>query len=220
MFMSKRAFLISSGTWAAVGASHLLLPRLARAEKTSLLPRTPAEALGPFYPVDKPLDTDADLTRLRGGSGRATGNVIEISGRVLATDGTPQPNARLEIWQANTFGRYAHAGDTHTEVPLDPHFQGYADLQADANGHFRFLTIKPGAYSVGSFKRAPHIHLDVRGRQRLVTQLYFAADAALHEQDKVLQHDLWGKTNPLPSSIFAQPQKSGSQLDPAAAHYI
>jgi len=61
----------------------------------------------------------------------------------------------------------------------------------------------------------------VRGRQlRRVTQLYFAGtDAGLLAQDKVLQHDLWGKTNPLPSNIFAQPQKHGSTLEAGAAHY-
>ncbi len=222
MSISKRSFLIASGTLAAFGASSLLLRGLGRAEGTELA-RTPSGDLGPFYPVESPLDTDADLTRVQGRSGRASGELIAISGRVLAKDGTPQPNARLEIWQANAVGRYAHADDTRTDVPLDPAFQGYADVQTDSGGNYRFLTVKPGLYPVAGhgFKRSPHIHFDVRGRRRrLVTQMYFAGtDAALLAQDKLLQHDMWQKAN-LPANIFAQLQKNGSSLDAGAAHYV
>jgi protocatechuate 3,4-dioxygenase beta subunit len=198
-----------------------LRQRLGRAEGSALA-RTPSGDLGPFYPVEKPLDTDADLTRITGRSGRARGEIIEISGRVLAKDGTPQGNARIELWQANAVGRYAHADDDRADVPLDPAFQGYADLVADAQGYYRFLTVKPGLYPVGSssFKRAPHIHLDVRGRRRrLITQMYFeGTDAAVLAQDKLLQHDMWGRPS-LPASIFAQLQKDRSTLEAGASHY-
>ena len=141
---------------------------------------------------------------------------------MLYRDGTPQANARLEIWQANDVGRYAHPGDTRADAPLDPNFQGYADIRADAKGGFRILTIKPGLYPVdGMFQRSPHIHFDIRGRQRrLVTQMYFEDTAAtLLAQDKVLQHDMWGNINPLPSTIFAKLQKERSTLDAAARRY-
>ncbi len=150
------------------------------------------------------------------------GPLRAVSGRVLYRDGTPQANARLEIWQANDVGRYAHPGDTRSDGPLDPSFQGYADIRADANGAFRILTIKPGAYPVdGTFERSPHIHFDVRGRQRrLVTQMYFDdTDKAVLAQDKLLQHDMWGKTNPLPSTIFAKLQNERSTLDASARRY-
>ena len=148
--------------------------------------------------------------------------LIEVSGRVLYRDGTPQANARLEIWQANDVGRYAHPGGTRADAPLDPNFQGYADVRADANGGFRILTIKPGLYPVdGVFERSPHIHFDIRGRQRrLVTQMYFDdTDATVLAQDKLLQHDMWGRTNPLPSTIFAKLRNERSTLDASARHY-
>lgn len=230
--MSKRTFLTAAGAFATFGASSLLLRRVARAQQskvaagpasaTTSLPRTPSGDLGPFYPVEHPLDTDFDLTRVREGGARARGPIIEVSGRVLARDGTPQANARLEIWQANAVGRYAHPGDTRADAPLDPNFQGYADVQADADGHYRVLTVRPGAYPVdGVFHRSPHVHFDVRGRQRrLVAQMYFDdTDAAVLAQDKLLQHDMWGSTNPLPSAIFAKLQKDRSTLDATATHY-
>ena len=62
---------------------------------------------------------------------------------------------------------------------------------------------------------------DIRGRQRrLVTQMYFDDTApTVLAQDKVLQHDMWGQINPLPSTIFAKLQKERSTLDAAARHY-
>ncbi len=222
---------MATGAFAAFGASSLLLRRLVRADDSEAtrssagdktLPRTPSGDLGPFYPVEQPLDTDFDLTRARENGPRARGELIEISGRVLYRDGTPQANARLEVWQANDVGRYAHPGDTRVVAPLDPNFQGYADVRADATGAFRILTIKPGRYPVeGTFERSPHVHFDIRGRQRrLVTQMYFDdTDAKVLAQDKLLQHDMWGRTNPLPSTIFAKLQKGHSTLDASARHY-
>jgi protocatechuate 3,4-dioxygenase, beta subunit len=232
MSMSKRSFLVAAGQLAAVTASGLMLPRWANAgtplpngapaspPPVPLLPLTPAGDLGPFYPVQKPLDSDADLTRLRGRKGRALGEVVEISGRILSQGGTPQAYARIEVWQANAAGRYAHSNDRRSDVPLDPNFQGYAELRADAEGYFRFLTIKPGTYPAGSFLRAPHLHFDVRGRnQRLVTQLYFPSDEALLRQDKVLLHDLWGRGEPFPAHLFGQLQTAESKLQPGAPNY-
>ena len=218
MNTSKRTFLVASAQFAALGMTELLLPRSACAAEP--LPYSPPMDLGPFYPLERPLDADSDLTRVRGRKQRALGEVIEVSGRVLTTDGTPQPYAQLELWQANAVGRYAHPNDRRVVAPLDPNFQGYANLRADAQGNFRFLTVKPGIYPAGSFQRAAHIHLDVRGRQqRCITQLYFPADAAILAQDKVLQHDLWGKTTPLPAHVFAQLRPEASKLEPGAPHY-
>ncbi|HEY0596261.1 hypothetical protein [Sphingopyxis sp.] len=88
--------------------------------------------------------------------------------------GRPVPHARLEIWQANAAGRYAHPSDDNT-APLDPDFQGYASLRADAAGEYRIVTVKPGAYPGGRRgMRAPHIHFDLSGRiDRLVAQCIF-----------------------------------------------
>ena len=87
----------------------------------------------------------------------------------------------VEIWQANAAGRYRHAGDQHP-APLDPNFTGVGRCVTDAEGRYRFITIKPGAYPWGNHPNAwrpAHIHFSVFGRaftQRLVTQMYFPGD--------------------------------------------
>jgi protocatechuate 3,4-dioxygenase, beta subunit len=149
--------------------------------------RTPSQILGPFYPMDKPLDQDADLTTIAGRIGRAAGQVIEISGRVINRRGEPVAGVRIEIWQANTHGRYVHPSDRNA-APLDPNFEGYARLTTDSDGRYRFRSIKPGAYPEDSGTlRAPHIHFDVQGRSnRLVTQMYFAGES-LNDTDRIIQ---------------------------------
>lgn len=143
----------------ALGASGKLVP-------------TVAQTIGPFYPVARPLDQDADLTIVRGRRGRAKGKVIEVFGRVLDPDGRPVPHAKLDLWQANAAGRYAHRADDNP-APLDPDFQGSATFNADSDGRFRFRTIEPGVYP----GRVRHLHLDVTGReQRVITQMYFPGE--------------------------------------------
>jgi protocatechuate 3,4-dioxygenase beta subunit len=158
------------------------------------LRRTPDQILGPFYPVVKPAYQAADMTLLPGKAGRASGQVIHLTGRVLNPQGQPIVGARVEIWQANTHGRYTHPGD-HNPAPLDPNFEGYALLTTDAEGRYRIKTVKPGAYPAGpdSRLRPPHIHFDVTGKSnRLVTQLYFAGEP-LNANDPFLQSAGGGK---------------------------
>jgi len=172
-------------------ASALTLATNAGLALSQALRRTPSQILGPFYPVAKPLDRDADLTQVHGRLGRASGQVIEVMGRVINSRGMPVENAGIEIWQANAQGRYTHPSD-RSAAALDPHFDGYAALSTDAEGRYRFKTIKPGAYpdSPGTM-RAPHIHFDVVGRHnRLVTQLYFAGEP-LNDSDRFLGYILW-----------------------------
>jgi protocatechuate 3,4-dioxygenase beta subunit len=139
------------------------------------------QTIGPFYPVSRPLDQDADLTIIQGRRGRPKGQVIEVVGRVLDLHGRPIPTARLDIWQANAAGRYSHPADDNP-APLDPEFQGSAQFLADAEGRYRFRTIRPGRYP----GRVAHIHLDVMGRgQRVITQMYFP-DEPGNDGDSVL----------------------------------
>jgi protocatechuate 3,4-dioxygenase beta subunit len=147
---------------------------------------TPEAIVGPFYPILKPLDKDADLTRLAGNKTRAAGKIVHVTGRVVNEKGEPVKGAKIEIWQANTHGRYSHSSDPNTIAPLDPNFQGYAVLMTDAQGRYRFKTVKPGAYpATQDWMRPPHIHLDVSGKtDRLVTQMYFP-DEPLNEKDQV-----------------------------------
>lgn len=171
----------------AVAGGGLAMAGGVRAVFAQAFRRTPDQILGPFYPVVKPLDQDADLTTIAGKPGRAEGQVLHVMGRVLTVAGHPVPGARLEIWQANTHGRYTHPSDTNP-APLDPHFEGFAVLTTDAEGRYRFKTIKPGAYPAGPDRmRPPHIHFEVTGQSnRLVTQLYFAGEP-LNDTDPFLQ---------------------------------
>jgi protocatechuate 3,4-dioxygenase, beta subunit len=147
---------------------------------------TPAQTAGPFYPETPPSEIDTDLTRL---SGRAAqGQVIAIRGRVLDTAGRPLAGARVEIWQANAFGRYHHPRDTSSKM-IDPNFQGFGVAIAGADGAYGFRTIKPAPYAAGGDQmRAPHVHVRVipHGGASLVTQMYFAGEA-LNEPDMILR---------------------------------
>jgi protocatechuate 3,4-dioxygenase beta subunit len=140
------------------------------------LQRTPDQILGPFYPLSE-LPQTADLTRVSGRSGRAEGQVLNVMGRVLNLTGEPVRNAKVEVWQANTHGRYTHPSDPNP-APLDPNFEGSAVLTTDAEGRYRFKTIKPAAYPAGPNRMRPaHIHFQVTGRQdKIVTQMYFEDD--------------------------------------------
>lgn len=140
---------------------------------------TPTETMtiGPFYPMQRPLDQDSDLTVVNGIATHARGQIVDLSGRVLKADGTPAAGARIEIWQANAAGRYAHPADM-SGVALDPGFQGFGVQLADTEGRYRFRTVKPGAYRIPDGRvRTPHIHFDVQGRtSRIVSQMFIPGE--------------------------------------------
>ena len=151
------------------------------------LKRTPSEILGPFYPVMRSVEVTSDLTTMPGKPGRAAGQVIHLMGRVLNVQGHPVAGARVELWQANAQGRYRHQSDPNP-APLDPVFEGFGVQTTDAEGRYRFKTIKPGAYPAGAGMRAPHLHFDVTGRiNRVITQMYFPGEP-LNEGDFLLRN--------------------------------
>lgn len=178
--MTRRAFAGS-----AVASAALVATGTSAAE--TLLKPTAASTPGPFYPSQKPLDIDADLTWIKGHAKRASGNVIEVTGRVLDRYGNPVSGATMHIWQCNAAGRYAHPDDIST-MPLDPDFQGFADIRTGANGEWRITTIKPAAYDSPIGRRTPHIHIGVQGAgPRLVSQMYFSDDDASNTKDALYQ---------------------------------
>ncbi len=157
-----------------------------RAAKAACL-RSPLQPEGPFYPVAFGED-DWDLTRVAGGSGRAVGEVIEVTGQVLDDGCKPLGGSIVEVWQANTYGLYDHPRDRPRGRDFDPNFQGYAHLTADRDGRYRFMTIIPGAYPAArDWVRPPHIHYRVQspsGRS-ITTQMYFAGHP-LNDTDLIL----------------------------------
>ena len=143
------------------------------------LPQTLTEVTGPLLGEALVRPEDADLTRQH--DGEPLGERIVVHGRVTDDDGRPIPNTLIEIWQANAAGRYLHKREHHP-APIDPNFTGAGRTLTDAEGRYRFVTIRPGAYPWGNHPNAwrpAHIHFSLFGRaftQRLVTQMYFPGD--------------------------------------------
>lgn len=178
ILLSRRQF-----TGAALASASLIVAPGARALQP--LPVTADSTMGPFYPVNRPAENDADLTWLSGRPARALGDVIEISGRVLDPRANPISGAVLEMWQANAAGRYTHENDL-SAAPLDPNFQGFALLRTDASGSWRIITVKPGGYDSPIGHRPPHLHWDLRGRRdRRIAQMYFPEDGDANARDRL-----------------------------------
>lgn len=154
-----------------------------RAPRQPLVPlaQTISELTGPTFTPPESVQP-VDLTK--GAHGAALGERILVGGRVLDEDGRAVAGTLVEIWQANSAGRYLHAGDQHN-APLDPNFTGSASFVTDAKGRFRFETIRPGAYPWRNHPNAwrpAHIHFSVFGpafATRLITQMYFPGDPLL-----------------------------------------
>ncbi|HUC69879.1 MAG TPA: protocatechuate 3,4-dioxygenase subunit alpha [Stellaceae bacterium] len=146
---------------------------------------TPSQTVGPFFHLALDRAEWADLTK-----DNPQGERIAVEGRVSDGDGAPVADACLELWQANAAGRYAHPDDARTDKPLDPHFRGFGRVSTDADGCFRFMTIRPGPVpGRGNALQAPHIAVALFARgllKPLYTRLYFAGDPA-NEADPVLQ---------------------------------
>lgn len=146
---------------------------------------TPATLPGPFYRADAPLlPLGANICR------DGAGTPLLVRGQVLDVDGSPLAGAEVEVWQANTEGRYENQDpDNQPEYNLRGRFI------TDAEGQFHFRTIRPGGYAlpddgpVGrlarrldlSLDRPAHIHFAVSatGYRRLVTAIFDGADPAI-----------------------------------------
>lgn len=148
------------------------------------VPLTLSELTGPGPVISAITPEDADLTRNAGTGGEAIGQRIIVTGHVYDEYGNPIPHTLLEIWQANAAGRYLHKRD-QWPGPLDPNFLGMGRCLTNADGVYRFLTVRPGAYPWKNHQNAwrpAHIHFSVFGSSlvsRLVTQMYFPDDPLL-----------------------------------------
>jgi protocatechuate 3,4-dioxygenase, beta subunit len=183
----SRRELLGAGAGAAAG---LVAQRLVGEPPTGQAcgEATAPQTSGPFYPAHDRPDEDPDLTQVKGRPGRAAGEIVHVRGRVLDQACRPVAGALVEVWQANSWGRYDHERDADNPRPLDPNFQSWAEMLTDKDGGFRFKTIKPGAYPADDrgWIRPPHIHFRVsrRGYHELITQMYFAGEP-LNERDRI-----------------------------------
>lgn len=137
---------------------------------------TASQTAGPYWHmIDFP--EWADLTRAGGPNEGIEGERIVLTGRITDGRGDAMNDALVEIWQAGPDGRY------------DGAFHGFGRSATDAEGRFRFVTLKPGAVpGRGNATQAPHVMLSIFARglmKHAVTRLYFAGEA-LNATDPVL----------------------------------
>lgn len=177
--VSRRSFLSLS----AAAAATTLIPTAAIADVHKA---TAKQIEGPYYPRHKQTDKNANMTQVDGQNGHADGEVLNITGRVIDTDGNPVKGAIIDVWQADKNGRYLHE-DAPESSPFDPNFQYWAQLKTGEDGSYDLKTIKPGKYpAMDDWVRPPHIHFKVarRGLRELTTQMYFSKEP-LNEIDKL-----------------------------------
>ncbi len=177
----RETMMLGRRTVLAGGLATLATGALAQSRPLIL---TPGQALGPFYPIQFPADSDNDLVRVTGRAAQAMGQVTTLTGRILDRRGEPIPSASVEIWQCDAQGIYRHprAAD---QALFDDAFQGYGRTMTDAAGAYRFRTIRPVSYP----GRTPHIHVAVQVPHRalrFVTQMYVAGEP-LNARDGLLQ---------------------------------
>jgi protocatechuate 3,4-dioxygenase, alpha subunit len=141
---------------------------------------TTYQTVGPYFKIGLEAFYREDLTKPN-----VPGEVIEISGTVFDADLAPVPDAVLELWQADSFGRYMVEPQ---EKPFEDSF-GFGRVPTNEAGQFRFRTIKPGSVQAETARQAPHILVSIFMRgllYRLITRIYFN-DEAGNADDPVLQ---------------------------------
>lgn len=134
-----------------------------------MLAATASQTIGPYWHLIED-DTWADLTRFG-----AEGETIVLTGTVYDGAGSLVTDAAIEIWQ--------------TSPAASDIFPAFGRCRTDANGSFRFATLKPGPVAgLGNAQQAPHIAISIFARgllNALITRLYFQ-DEPLNETDPVL----------------------------------
>ena len=146
---------------------------------------TPSQAVGPFFHFC--LTNDKCCVRSIAGP-QVRGERVLLTVRVLDGNGEAVPDAMIEIWQANSEGKYNHPDDAQQKT-VDTSFLGFGRMATAENGACEFETIRPGRVpGPGNIAQAPHLNLAVFARgmlKQLYTRIYFAGDPA-NQEDPVL----------------------------------
>ncbi|MDH2433572.1 protocatechuate 3,4-dioxygenase subunit alpha [Pokkaliibacter sp. MBI-7] len=167
------------------------------------LKETPSQTVGPYFAYGlTPRQYGYPLPPITSGklaSDKTQGAAIEIVGQVFDGAGNTVDDAMIEIWQANSSGRFAHPADQREERALDPEFKGFGRMGTGTlpGNHFQFETIKPGSIEEG---HAPFINVIVLMRGLLIhsyTRLYFEDEAAANAQDPILSQVPEGRRHTL-----------------------
>src|SRR5579863_6327955 len=132
---------------------------------------TAIQPIGPFYhfALTPGWSTGDSSAGVMAGP-EARGERARLTVRVLDRDGSPVTNAMIELWQADSGGKYDHPADTQKKNP-DPAFRGFGRLATDDQGLCVFETVKPGRVQL----QAPHINVTVYAPgllRRVVTRIY------------------------------------------------
>jgi len=141
-----------------------------------MTPATAHQTAGPYWHmIDFP--EWADLLRAGSGNEGVAGERITLTGRITDGEGAAVVDGLVEIWQAGPDGSYGEG------------FHGFGRCATDANGEFRFATLKPGPVpGRGNATQAPHIEIAIFARglmTHLITRAYFEGEA-LNAADPVL----------------------------------
>ena len=140
------------------------------------LTATTSHTVGPYYHIGLTWLNREDLT-----TPQTLGERVAITGQVVDGNGDFVNDAMLEVWQANAAGKYDHVEDDQ-DKPLDPNFEGFGRVPVDAEGRFRFTTIKPGTVpGLNGTTQAPHLVVLVFARglvKHLLTRIYFDGEPA------------------------------------------
>lgn len=151
---------------------------------------TPSQTVGPWFAYGLVPNHEYDWSDLATGNlltPDVAGERIRIEGRVVDGDGNPMPDAMIEIWQADSQGRYAHPRDSRGRT--NSSFKGFGRVGTNASGEYRFDTIKPGAVpGPNGAAQAPHILVAFYARGLLThmyTRIYFEGEKA-NDSDPVL----------------------------------
>jgi protocatechuate 3,4-dioxygenase alpha subunit len=149
--------------------------------------QSPSQTVGPYFAQGLLREGDQVFTNVLIPE-NTEGERIRIEGTVFDAEGQPIEDAMIEIWQANSHGRYNHPLDEQ-DKPLDPQFKGHGRTSTDTKGYYRFETVKPGSVpGPGNNVQAPHINVIVFARGMLshaFTRIYFG-DEPLNQADSVL----------------------------------
>ncbi len=182
--LGKEAGLLSPG----LGFDHFVDLKIEEdMKKAGLEGGTPRTIEGPLYVAGAPESTG--FARLDDGSEDGKGTVLFMQGTVRDENGNPIPNAKVEVWQANTLGNYSFFDTTQSEFNLR------RSILTDENGQYAFRSVVPLGYSVppnGMVKklldalgrhgnRPAHIHFFVSadGKRKLTTQINIDGDEYL-----------------------------------------
>ncbi|OKO73174.1 protocatechuate 3,4-dioxygenase subunit alpha [Bradyrhizobium sp. NAS96.2] len=143
---------------------------------------TPSQTVGPYFkygltPNGEYEWNDAFTNNLL--TPDTSGERIRVEGKVYDGDGAVIPDCMLEIWQADSQGRFSDPQDKRA-LP-NSSFKGFGRCGTDKSGGYSFDTIKPGVVPDADGKpQAPHILLAVFARGMLLhlyTRIYFDDEA-------------------------------------------